>query len=92
MFRRICALSLGFLAATVIGCGHPKAAPPTAQETQEFQSALQDGDPMIVDRLLSAKPGLVNQPDSGGKTPLAIAREKGNEELAGVIKRHGGHE
>jgi ankyrin repeat protein len=80
------------VACVLCGCGKPAPALPTQQETQEFHSALMDGDAAIVDRLLSAKPALANARDQQGKTPLAHARERGDDELAHVIERHGGKE
>jgi ankyrin repeat protein len=56
---------------------------------QEFRSALKDGDAAIVDRLLSAKPGLVNVKDETGRTPLADAEARGDDEMVQVLKRHG---
>jgi len=79
-------------AVPIAGCGRSAPVRPSQQETQEFQTALTDGDAAIVDRLLSAKPALANVRDQQGKTPLKYARERGDEELAQVIERHGGKE
>lgn len=81
-----------FLAVVSLGTGCAKSPPPppSQQEVQEFRNALNDGDAAIVDRLLSAKPGLVNVRDESGRTPLAVAEEKGDEEMAQVLRRHGG--
>jgi len=74
------------------GCGKAKTVPPSANDISEFQTAVQDGDAMVVDRLLKAKPALVNVPNQNGETPLKVAKQKNNDELADVIKKHGGHE
>jgi len=73
-----------------VGCGKRAPNPPSATEVQEFQNALNDGDAAIVDRLLSAKPGLVNARNSEGRTPLAQARARDDAEMIQVIERHGG--
>jgi ankyrin repeat protein len=86
-FGLCCALIL-----SLAGCGRSQPPPPSANEVQEFHSAVQEGDPAVVDRLLRAKPGLVNVPDSTGKTALKIANEQNNQELADVLKKYGGHE
>lgn len=85
---------LGVSLVTVgpVGCGRPKPAQPSSTEVQEFQNAMNDGDAAIVDRLLSAKPGLVNVRDSQGRTPLRQARDRDDAELIQVIERHGGKE
>lgn len=92
MVRWILALALaGVMLASLYACGGRKgAAPLTDIEKREFASALQDGDPAIVDRLLSAKPALASAPLESGQTPLQFASGKGDQELADVIKRHGG--
>jgi hypothetical protein len=97
MKRRLLSLGLALLAAACVaiavpGCGKPKPQPPSATEVQEFQNALNDGDAAIVDRLLSAKPGLVNIRDSQGRTPLAQAKAREDSEMVQVIERHGGKE
>lgn len=74
------------------GCSKPRPAVLNATEIQEFQNAMNDGDAAIVDRLLSAKPGLVNVRDAQGRTPLQQARERDDAELIQVIERHGGKE
>ena len=73
-------------------CGRKAAAPPSANDVQEFHSAVQDGDAAIVDRLLRAKPELVNVRNAAGETPLAAARKQPDSEVAEVIKKHGGHD
>lgn len=73
-----------------IGCAKSPPPPPSQQEVQEFRNALDDGDAAIVDRLLSAKPGLVNVRDESGRTPLARAEERGDDEMVQVLERHGG--
>lgn len=86
---------IGLSAAAVLGmmgCGKRKVEPPSETEESEFQTAVQDGDADIVDRLLRAKPALVNIPDSTGKMPLTVANEKGATELADVLRKHGAHE
>jgi len=72
-----------------VGCSRPAPQPPSEQEVQEFRSALKDGDAAIVDRLLSAKPGLVNVKDETGRTPLADAEARGDDEMLQVLRRHG---
>jgi hypothetical protein len=84
----VCALAF----ACLFGCGKPEAPPPSENDVQEFRSALQDGDAAVVDRLLTAKPALANAPGANGETPLKAAERQNNEELAAVIRRHGGHE
>lgn len=86
-------LLLVILGIAVVGCGRRQApSAPSAHEIQEFTSAVNDGDAAIVDRLLSAKPGLVNVRLESGKTAVAVAREKGDSQMEDVLKRHGGHE
>jgi ankyrin repeat protein len=79
-------------ATALLGCGKRKAEPVTETERTEFFSAVQDGDAMIVDRLLSAKPGLASARNAQGETALTIARRAGNDDLVAVIRRHGGTE
>lgn len=85
---------LGGLVTCVSSCS--KSAPPPAkvsdQEASEFRNAIYDGDAAIVDRLLTAKPGLVNVRDENGKTPLAIAKERGDDDVVQVLLRHGAKE
>lgn len=81
------------LCAPVFLGGCRKATPPpapSAHEIQEFRDALRDGDAAIVDRLLAARPGLVNVRDEQGRTPLAEAMERGDEEMVQVLRKHGG--
>ncbi len=84
------ALALCFFGGFGVGCRKSPPPAPSATEVQEFQNALSDGDAAIVDRLLSAKPGLVNVRDAQGRTPLAQARLRDDAEMIQVIKRHGG--
>jgi ankyrin repeat protein len=95
MQRRHLLVILGGAGTVLLAGCSPSKAPAqtlTAQEKSEFQTALLDGDATIVGRLLSAKPGLVNAPNDAGETPLKVANRMGNQELADVIKRHGGRE
>lgn len=84
------------LAAFVVlaGCHHPPAstAVPSASDVAEFDSAVRDGDTSIISRLIQAKPEMINAKDESGKTPLTIATEKGDQEMADLLRRHGGHE
>ena len=92
----------GLLAVLVLiavgstGCGRKKApdsAPAAAsREVTEFNAAVTDGDGDIVRRLLQAKPYLANAKNESGQTPLAIAKQKGLDDVAEVIKKAGGHE
>jgi ankyrin repeat protein len=90
--RRTWMLLVCAFGIAMAGCGKAKTTPPSANDVAEFQTAVQDGDAMVVDRLLKAKPALVNVPNQNGETPLKIANQKNNDELADVIKKHGGHE
>ena len=90
--RQIWIFAVCVLAVGISGCGKAKTVPPSANDVAEFQTAVQDGDAMVVDRLLKAKPALVNVPNQNGETPLKVAKQKNNDELADVIKKHGGHE
>ena len=76
------------------GCHHPTAstAVPAASDVTEFDSAVRDGDTAIIGRLIKAKPEMINAKDENGKTPLTIATEKGDQEMADYLRRHGGHE
>lgn len=78
------------------GCGHPKASPAvsstSASDVTEFDSAVRDGDTDIISRLLKAKPEMINSKDENGKTPLTIATEKGDQDMARYLRHHGGHE
>src|SRR5262245_29836000 len=76
------------------GCHHQEtpAAAPSAGDVSEFDSAVRDGDTSIVSRLIKAKPEMINAKDEQGKTPLKIATEKGDQEMADLLRRHGGHE
>ena len=77
------------------GCGgkKPEAAPdPKSNEVQQFHEALRDGDVEIVRRLIGAKPYLVNAANEQGLTPLKVAQQAGNEELATLLKEKGARE
>jgi len=78
------------------GCHHPAAssstATPAASDVTEFDSAVRDGDTSIIGRLIKAKPEMINAKDENGKTPLTIATEKGDQEMADYLRRHGAHE
>jgi hypothetical protein len=82
------------LGVTGQGCGRKTAGPTaaSANEVSQFYSAVSDGDAEIVRRLLQAKPYLANAKNESGQTPLAFAKQKGNEEVADVISKAGGHE
>lgn len=82
----------GLCSMVMVGCGKSEAPPPTQVEVQEFFAAVQEGDAVIVDRLLKAKPNLANAKNSAGETPLQVARKQNNEELAEVLKKHGAKE
>lgn len=92
MARKIHTLvAAGLILASLSACsGRRSPAPLSDIERREFASALQDGDPAVVDRLLSAKPALTSTPLESGQTPLQFAVGKGDQELADVIRRHGG--
>ena len=53
---------------------------------------VRDGDTDIIGRLIKAKPEMLNAKDENGKTPVNIATEKGDTEMASFLRRHGGHE
>jgi ankyrin repeat protein len=86
------ALAILMFAGSVWGCGKKTEAKGTPTEISEFHAAVQDGDADIVRRLVQAKPYLVNEKNEQGLTPLKVAEEKGNEELAEVLKKAGGHD
>jgi len=88
--RRLMLGLAGLACLWLYACGKPQ--PPTQTEIQEFHAAVLDGDEAVVDRLLRAKPQLVNVPDAQGETPLKIAEQRGNDALVDVLKKHGGHE
>jgi ankyrin repeat protein len=88
--RRWLLICCGLVGIWLIGCAKPQ--PPTNTEIQEFQTAVQDGDEDIVERLLRAKPLLVNVKNQEGMTPLKVAEQRGNQALVDVLKKHGGHE
>jgi len=50
--------------------------------TQEIFKAVQNGDLATVRKLLKKEPGLVNQKNNSGKTPLHIASSSGNVQMA----------
>ncbi len=54
-------------------------------------SAAAEGDPRIV-RLLLEHGASPNVRTADGKTPLALATEKGHKDAADVLRRHGGKE
>src|SRR5579862_6797001 len=74
------------------GGSQTNMAPPSAFDVTEFDSAVRDGDTEIVSRLIKAKPEMINAKDENGKTPVAIANEKNDKDMADLLKRHGGHE
>lgn len=78
------------------GCHHQTAptatAAPSASDVTEFDSAVRDGDTTVIGRLLKAKPEMINAKDENGKTPVTIATEKGDQEMATYLRNHGGHE
>ena len=80
------------LALSLCGCGKPVAKTVTPHEVSEFHSVVRDGDALIVERHLAAKPGLVNARDENGKSPLAAAREAGHDDVADVLRKHGAAE
>ena len=85
-------LTIALLILSLAGCGRKASDPPSANEVQEFHAAVQDGDAIIVDRLLRAKPALANAKNSAGETPLAAAKRQTDSEVAETIRKHGGHE
>ena len=82
----LAALSL----AAIGGCGHKGSAPdPGSREVREFHAAVEDGDADVIERLIRAKPFLVNAKDENGETPLATATRKGNQEVADLLRKNG---
>jgi len=83
---------LSITSLLLFGCG--KKAPPqmSQNDIQEFHAAVQDGDAAIVDRLLSAKPALVNAKNAAGETPLTVAKRQSESDVADTIRKHGGKE
>jgi hypothetical protein len=90
--NRMIAIVMTLFLTIALGCGKSKVEAPSANDVTEFHNAVQEGDATIVERLLSAKPNLVNAPNERGETPLKVAKQKNNDELADVITKHGGHE
>jgi hypothetical protein len=81
--------------ALLAGCGPKKAEPPPdpkSNEVVQFHEALRDGDVEIIRRLIAAKPYLVNARNEQGQSPLQVAQQIGNQELADLIKQKGGKE
>lgn len=78
----------------VTGCRNKEStrADPKASDVAEFDSAVRDGDTDILSRLLKAKPEMLNAKDPNGKTPMTIATEKGDTEMANYLRKKGGHE
>ena len=76
------------------GCQNKAAtrAEPKPSDVVEFDNAVRDGDTDIVGRLISAKHEMLNAKDVNGKTPLTIATEKGDTEMANFLRKKGGHE
>jgi len=62
----------------------------SANDVQEFHAAVQDGDAVIVERLLRAKPRLANARNAAGDSPLAVANRQAEPDVAAVIKKYGG--
>ena len=88
-------LSVLTLAAlpSLAACGHKSAAPdPGSREVTEFHAAVLDGDADVLERLIRAKPFLVNAKNANGETPLRVATQKGNQEVADLLRKHGAHE
>ena len=83
---------IAVLSLLPFGCG--KKPPPalSQNDVQEFHAAVQDGDAAIVDRLLRAKPALVNAKNAAGETPLAVAKRQTESDVADTIRKHGGRE
>lgn len=87
------ALAWIFFSGLLAGCApkQPQAPPdPKSTEVVEFHAALRDGDVDIISRLLSAKPYLVNARNEQGQSPLQVAEQSGNQELADLIRKRGG--
>lgn len=91
--RVLCYICCALFVET-LGCGRKAAGPSagSANEVSQFYAAVQDGDAEIVRRLLQAKPYLANAKNESGQTPLAVAKQKGSDEVAEVISKAGGHE
>lgn len=91
---KVLALAGCLILIALAGCGHKAAstATPSASDVAEFDSAVRDGDTEIVGRLIKAKPEMINAKDETGKTPVTIATDKGDQEMANLLRRHGGHE
>ena len=85
-------LAAALAAAALIGCGKkaPQESNPT--EVKEFFDAVNEGDATIVSRLLQAKPYLANAKNADGQKPLAVAKQKGDEDLISAIRKAGGTE
>jgi hypothetical protein len=74
------------------GCGKKAAPTENANEVSEFWKVVDDGDAESAERLLRLRPYLANAKNPSGQTPLAAAKQKGNEDLAEAIRKAGGKE
>ena len=91
--RREMLLCLAGGALVLLGCGKKvEQQEANPNEVKEFFDAVNDGDADVVSRLIKAKPYLANAKNESGQTALAVAKQKGNEELAEAIRKAGGTE
>ncbi len=67
---------------------------PSAHQTEALLSAAKAGDLEKVKALLKGEPKLVSSTDTNGMTALHLAANnaRGHEELAALLRQHGGHE
>ncbi len=70
----------------------PLLAEGAADFDQALSAAARDGRAQMTEWLLTNGATNVNAPDAFRKTPLKIALEKGYDEVAAILRKHGGRE
>ncbi|MFT3869566.1 MAG: ankyrin repeat domain-containing protein [Nibricoccus sp.] len=70
----------------------PHLAPNAPDFNQALSAAARDGRAPMTEWLLTNGATNVNAPDAFRKTPLKIAVEKGFQDVAAILRKHGGQE
>jgi ankyrin repeat protein len=88
--RALAVVCLFALAAP--GCGKKSEPTTNPNEVREFHTVVQDGAADAAERLLRIRPYLANAKNENGETPLQVAKQRGDEEMVDLLRKHGAKE